>query len=102
MDLQLTGRRAVVTGGSRGIGRAIALALAHEGCDVGLVARDRTVLQAVAAELTAESGRKVVPLPADTGDDASVAAMAVDAVRLLGGGDFLVNAAATSNICAPR
>jgi NAD(P)-dependent dehydrogenase (short-subunit alcohol dehydrogenase family) len=101
MDLQLTGRRAVVTGGSRGIGRAIARELAHEGCDVGLVARDRTVLQAVAAELAAESGRKVVPLPADTGDDGSVVAMAADAIRLLGGVDILVNAAATANIGEP-
>jgi NAD(P)-dependent dehydrogenase (short-subunit alcohol dehydrogenase family) len=101
MDLELTGRRAVVTGGSRGIGKAIARALTREGCDVGLVARDLSVLQAAAAELAAESGRNVVPLPADTGDDASVTAMAAEAVRLLGGVDILVNGAATANVGGP-
>jgi NAD(P)-dependent dehydrogenase (short-subunit alcohol dehydrogenase family) len=60
MDLELTGRRAVVTGGSRGIGKAIARALAAEGCDVGLVARDPVVTEATAVELAGESGRLVV------------------------------------------
>ncbi|MGA9860341.1 MAG: SDR family NAD(P)-dependent oxidoreductase [Solirubrobacteraceae bacterium] len=72
MDLQLTRRRAVVTGGSRGIGRAIASALAAEGCDVGLVARDVAATEAAAAELAASWGRRVISLPADTGDDAAV------------------------------
>jgi NAD(P)-dependent dehydrogenase (short-subunit alcohol dehydrogenase family) len=70
MDLELTGRRAVVTGGSRGIGKAIARALAAEGCDVGLVARDAAATEATAVELADESGRRVVALPADTGADA--------------------------------
>ena len=74
MDLELTGRRAVVTGGSRGIGKAIARALSGEGCDVGLVARDAAVTEAVARDLANESGRRVVALPADTGSDAAVEA----------------------------
>lgn len=90
-----------MTGGSRGIGNAIARALAREGCDVALVARDLTVLHAAAAELAAESGRNVVPLHADTGDDASVTEMAAAAVRSLGGVDILVNAAATANVGGP-
>src|SRR5690242_16235418 len=98
MDLGLTGRRAVVTGGSRGIGRAIATALAAEGCDVGLVARDMEVAAAAAAEIAAATGRRVVALQADTGDDAAVAAMAERAVVKLGGGvDILVNCAARPN-----
>ncbi len=101
MDLNLTGRRAVVTGGSRGIGRAIARALAGEGCDVGLVARDAEALDRAADELAAESGRRAVALVADTGDDASVAAMARQVLAELGGVDILVNAAATANIGAP-
>ena len=101
MDLQLTGRRAVVTGGSRGIGKAIARALAAEGCDVGLVARDAAATEAAAVELADESGRRVVALPADTGADASVEAMAVRALAVLGGVDILVNAAATPNTGAP-
>jgi NAD(P)-dependent dehydrogenase (short-subunit alcohol dehydrogenase family) len=101
MDLELTGRRAVVTGGSRGIGKAIARALAAEGCDVGLVARDRAATEATAVELSAESGREIVALPADTGSDAAVAAMAERALTVLGGVDILVNAAATPNTGAP-
>jgi NAD(P)-dependent dehydrogenase (short-subunit alcohol dehydrogenase family) len=101
MDLMLSGRRAVVTGGSRGIGKAIARSLAGEGCDVGLVARDEALLAHTAHELAAASGRRVVALAADTGDDASVAAMAQRALAELGGVDILVNAAATANTGAP-
>jgi NAD(P)-dependent dehydrogenase (short-subunit alcohol dehydrogenase family) len=101
MDLELTDRRAVVTGGSRGIGKAIARALAAEGCDVGLVARDVAVTEATARELAGASGRRVVALPADTGSDAEVEAMAARALSELGGVDILVNAAATANIGAP-
>ena len=75
MDLELTGRRALVTGGSRGIGLAVARALAAEGADVALVARGAEALQRAADSVAAESGRRVIAVPADTGDDASVAAM---------------------------
>ncbi len=101
MDLQLTGKRAVVTGGSRGIGAAVARSLALEGCDVGLVARDREAAEAAATELAGRSGRRVIALPADTGDDASVAAMAQRALSELGGVEILVNCAATANTGAP-
>ena len=101
MDVELTGRRAVVTGGSRGIGKAIARALGAEGCDVGLVARDAAVTEVTADELADESGRRVVALPADTGFDAAVEAMAMRALAVLGGVDILVNAAATPNTGAP-
>lgn len=95
MDLQLDGRRALVTGGSRGIGLAVARALAAEGTDVALVARGREALEAAAAGVREGSGRRVVAIQADTGDDGSVEAMAVAAFEALGGVDILVNAAAT-------
>jgi NAD(P)-dependent dehydrogenase (short-subunit alcohol dehydrogenase family) len=94
MDLQLTGKRAIVTGGSRGIGKAIARALADEGCDVAIAARDRAALDASAAELAGATGRKVIALEVDTADDASVKAMVAAAVAGLGGVDILVNNAA--------
>src|SRR5487761_1690330 len=97
VDLQLTGRRAVVTGASRGIGFAIGRALATEGAAVALVSRDSQVIEQCAARLRAETGAQVAGIAADTGDDASVAAMAKDAARQLGGVDILVNNAATMN-----
>ena len=95
MDLELQGKRALVTGGSRGIGKAVALALALEGADVAILARDPARLEAAAKELRDASGRTVVAVVADTTDDAQVARAVADAVRALGGGiDILINAAA--------
>ena len=95
MDLELKAKRALVTGGSRGIGKAIARVLAQEGANVALLARNAHALEAAAAELAAESGRKVVGVRADTTRDDQVRAAVAEAVRLLGGPiDILVNAAA--------
>jgi NAD(P)-dependent dehydrogenase (short-subunit alcohol dehydrogenase family) len=94
MDLELAGKRAIVTGGSRGIGKAIARRLAQEGAAVGIAARDPERIRATADELTAVSAVRVVGHSCDTRHDASVAEM-VDALsRELGGVDILVNAAA--------
>src|SRR5436305_13895005 len=101
MDLELTGRRAVVTGGSRGIGLAVGRALAAEGADVALVARTEDALERAAADVARESGRTVIGVPADTGDDASVATMVGLVVVQLGGVDILVTAAATPATGAP-
>src|SRR4051812_32332211 len=62
MDLGLQGKHAVVTGGSRGIGKAIARELAREGVDVAIVARNQADLEATARELAAETNRRIVPL----------------------------------------
>ncbi len=94
MDLQLNGKTAIVTGGSRGIGKAIGLALAREGVDVALVARSRDVLDASAAELASATGRRVIAIVADTGDTPSVDAMVADAFAAFGRIDILVNCAA--------
>jgi NAD(P)-dependent dehydrogenase (short-subunit alcohol dehydrogenase family) len=101
VDLELSGRRAVVTGGSRGIGLAVARSLTAEGADVALVARGEEALRAAADELAAATGRRVMTAPADTGDDAAVAAMAARVTEELGGVDILVNAAATPATGAP-
>jgi NAD(P)-dependent dehydrogenase (short-subunit alcohol dehydrogenase family) len=96
MDLQLTGKRAIVTGGSRGIGLAIARALAAEGADIALVARDKSALEP-ARDIVAESGQTVLAISADTGDDEAVRKMVRAVVAELGGVDILVNAAARPN-----
>lgn len=94
MDLQLEGKTAIVTGGSRGIGKAIARELAREGVDVAIVARTPETLEAAARELAAETGRRIVPIPADTGDDESVKTMVRQAADTFGHLDILVNGAA--------
>ncbi len=94
VDLELAGKAAIVTGGSRGIGKAIARALAQEGVDVAIAARSQAPLEAAAAELAAETGRRVVPIVADTGRTSAVEVLVAAAVRELGGIDILVNNAA--------
>ena len=95
MDLELKGKRALVTGGSRGIGKAIARALAQEGADVALLARNPQALSAAAAEIAAETGSKVVGVSGDTTSDEQTHRAVAEAVRKLGGSiDILVNAAA--------
>ena len=89
MDLDLKGRRALVTGGSRGIGKAVAAALIAEGAIVTICGRTAATLQAAAAELGAHA------VVADTGSDESVRALVASATAAMGGVDILVNAAAT-------
>jgi len=100
MDLQLAGKRAIVTGASRGIGKAIALALAQEGVDV-VTARNLGPLIEAAAELATVTGRQIIPIVADTGDDASIKALVEGAVGALGGVDILINNAATPGGASP-
>lgn len=94
MDLQLTGKRALVTGGSRGIGKAIARAFAQEGVHVLLSSRDAATAEVAAEELSQETGGKVHAFVADTRDDDQVDALVAHAVDLLGGLDIVVNNAA--------
>src|SRR5215469_865227 len=95
VDLQLAGRRVLVTGGSRGIGKAAAAALFAERAEVAIAARSADHLAQAAADIAAGSDRAVHAIEADTGDDASVRQMAQRARELMGGVDILVNCAAT-------
>ena len=84
------GKRALVTGGGRGIGRAIALALARQGADVAIAARGRDELEHVAGEIRA-GGRKASVHVVDMGDTSKAVQMVDAAAKALGGLDVLVN-----------
>ncbi len=96
----LTGRTALVTGASRGIGRAVAVGLAAAGADVVLSARDTGLLAEVAGEVEA-LGRRAVVLPADVTDAAACAQLAADALAAVGHLDVLVNNAGGSSYMGP-
>jgi 3-oxoacyl-[acyl-carrier protein] reductase len=89
MDLGLTGRRAIVTGGSKGLGQAIAAELLAEKAQVAICARNAAELEATAAELR-ESG-PVFAARCDVTDPAQVSAFMADAAAAMGGVDILVN-----------
>src|SRR5260370_21994349 len=93
MDLGLQGKRAIVTGGSLGIGKAIARELAREGADVAIVARTKDRLEATARQLAAETGRRIIPLAADVSSRAPVDAMVAQAAAQLGRQPILVHSA---------
>lgn len=95
MDLELTGKVAIVTGASRGIGRAIALALAREGADVALVARGEDALREAEREVAA-SGVRAAAIVADVTSAADVERMAATTTSQLGRIDILVNNAGGS------
>lgn len=101
MDLALHGKIAIVTGGSSGLGKASALALAGEGVDVAIVARSPERLQAAAAELAAATGRKIVPVVCDVTSGEGVVAAVRQAVEALGPIDILVNSAAQGSFSRP-
>lgn len=90
MDLDLAGKVAIVTGASRGIGRAIALRLAREGMDVALVARTTEHLDDVRREIDA-LGREAVAMPADLRDPEAPTRLVAATVGALGRLDLLVN-----------
>src|SRR5438067_10226679 len=91
MDLGLQDKHAIVTGGSRGIGKASARELAREGADVAIVARNKADLEATVRELAAETNRRIVPLAADVTSKEQVDRMVAEAAQQLGGLHILVN-----------
>jgi 3-oxoacyl-[acyl-carrier protein] reductase len=91
VDLQLEHSRSIVTGASGGIGLACADALAREGADVVVIARDAARLSRAADSIAAEHGTRVHAVPADLSVPMEVRRAIDDGVRLLGGLDVLVN-----------
>jgi NAD(P)-dependent dehydrogenase (short-subunit alcohol dehydrogenase family) len=93
MELGLQGKKAIVAGGGRGIGKAIALELAREGVDLAVVSRSREQLEQTARQLADETGRRIIPLAADVTSKEQVDRMVAQAVERLGGIHILVNSA---------
>jgi NAD(P)-dependent dehydrogenase (short-subunit alcohol dehydrogenase family) len=91
MDLGLAGKNAIVTGGSLGIGKAIALELAREGVNVAIAARTKGPLEAAAHEISVATGRRIIPVVADVTSRAQVDGMVAQAAAQLGGVHILVN-----------
>ncbi len=94
-DDSIAGKRALITGASRGIGRSTALALAQAGVDVALAARGTDDLETVAAEIRA-LGRNAAVISCDVADGAQVQQMVEAARSQLGGIDILVNNAGSA------
>lgn len=94
MTAQLRGRVAVVTGAGRGLGRAVATALAAEGMSLLLVSRTGAQVRAVGEQLAAEHGVDVLPAAIDVADPDAVQRVVLHAEQQLGPVDLLVNGAA--------
>ncbi len=90
MELGLKGKKALVTGGSHGIGRAIALTLAREGCDVAVCAREKTRLQKVVAEIEALKAN-ALGISADVFIEEDMDRVVTSVAQSWGGIDILVN-----------
>ena len=90
MEISFKGKKVLVGGASRGIGRSIALAFAGAGADVAICARGPEGVRAVEAELR-QHGTKIFGMACDLGDEAQVTGFVNDAAKALGGIDVLVN-----------
>jgi len=96
MDMQLKGKRALVTGASSGIGQAIALELAAEGVDVAVSGRDKARTEGTARQIEALGGKVLVTL-GDVEKDADAFRIADEVTAAWGGVDILVNNAGNMN-----
>src|SRR5579863_7362463 len=96
----LTGRTAFVTGASRGIGRAAAVAMAAAGADLALVARSEDGL-AETARAAGKHGRKAFVIPADVTSEEAVNSAVAEAIDRLGHIDIVLNNAGGSNFMVP-
>jgi NAD(P)-dependent dehydrogenase (short-subunit alcohol dehydrogenase family) len=96
MDLAMQGKKAIVTGASAGIGKAVTRTLAREGVDVAVCARRKEPLEEAAAEISKESGRKIIPIAADLTKAADAEKFVKQAHAALGRIDILVNNAGSA------
>ncbi len=96
MDLGLSGKNVLITGGSMGIGKACARLFAQEGSSVAMTARTKEVLESTAKELEEETGARILALTGDMSVQQDVERVTADAIEELGGIDVLVTCAGSS------
>jgi 3-oxoacyl-[acyl-carrier protein] reductase len=96
MDLKLEGKTAVVSGGSEGIGKAIAYGLAREGVDVAICGRRADLLESVARQMSQDTNRRIIAIPADLTKDADARRFIETAHKEFGRIDILVNNAGSA------
>ncbi|MEY8347119.1 SDR family oxidoreductase [Bacillus cereus] len=94
MDLKLSGKKALIVGGSRGIGKATARQLALEGVDCTICSRNESSLKIAAEELAQETKRNIYPIVADTTDPDSILNLVEKSAATMGGIDILINSGA--------
>ena len=92
----LSGKTALVTGGSRGIGFAVAKGLAGHGADVAIIARDQRKLEAASRQIQADTGKKVWTFSFDLGDTKAIETLFENIIAETAGVDILVNCAGTT------
>ncbi|TYP69860.1 SDR family NAD(P)-dependent oxidoreductase [Paenibacillus methanolicus] len=96
MDLGVSSKTAIVTGGSKGIGLATAIRLASEGANVAIVARGQEALDRAAARIAEATGREALRISADVASEEAVREAVARTIETFGGIDILVNNAGTS------
>ena len=96
MDLALGGKKAIVTGASEGIGKAITISLAREGVDLAICARRKEPLEQAAAEIAKATGRKIFPITADLTNPVDAENFITKAHQALGRIDILINNAGSA------
>ncbi|MDQ8736043.1 SDR family oxidoreductase [Paenibacillus sp. LHD-38] len=96
MELGLTGKIAIITGGSKGIGLATALLLASEGAEIAIVAREEKSLQSAAEQIKEQTGKAALTISADVSKTDEAARAVAETVARFGGVHILVNNAGTS------
>ncbi|MEH7453314.1 SDR family NAD(P)-dependent oxidoreductase [Gottfriedia acidiceleris] len=94
MDLKLQGKKALIVGGSRGIGKAVARQLALEGVDCTICSRNESTLKFAAEELAQETNRNIYPIVADTTDPDSILNLVEKSAAKMGSIDILINSGA--------
>lgn len=91
MDLKLKGKKAIITGSTKGIGKAIALSLASEGCQVVVTGRDKEQVEKTAQEIKKASGTMAYPIRIDLQEEGSAEQLLQIGIKILGDVDILVN-----------